>query len=108
MALAGLYLSLRDAGRSRWDKCRGGDVEVKLNVIGMVLLQKQQGDWKGRGSIKTALFVGREMMVAPNPKWQFELHYLGFCSGEYDSLESAQAAAPDFARAVLLRMTELV
>ncbi|GAB0154701.1 hypothetical protein [Marinobacterium sp. BA1] len=71
---------------------------------------RRQFHWIGSGGLETALFAGKEMMVCLNDDGRtYQLTYLDFADPtDYTSIEDAKANAPDFARAVLLRMIEYV
>jgi hypothetical protein len=59
--------------------------------------------------LQTASFAGQSLMaIRDDDLGYFDLHYLGFKTKGFKSMEAAKAAAPAFAREVLLRMSELI
>jgi len=58
----------------------------------------------------TSLETVRHALFWRNPLFATEpdIHYLGFMSKGFASMEAAEAAVPDFARRVLARMAELI
>ena len=48
------------------------------------------------------------MMVITDDASGFELHYLGFATGGFRTIDVAKQAAPEFARRALDRMREMV
>ena len=66
-------------------------------------------DTTGDGSIMQVCRVaGQEMMAITDDAGHFDLHYLNFKTGGFATIAEAKQAAPDFARKVLQRMTEMV
>lgn len=87
-------------------------MNIKIGASGKLNLTSPQQKWvdpNGDGSIlQYARFAGQEMMAITDDKGAFDLHYLGFEINGFKSMELAKEAAPEFAKRVLSRMTEVI
>lgn len=70
----------------------------------------KQQTWHGDepGVMQTANFAGQQMVAITDDAGAFDLMYLGFETKGFESMDSAKAAAPKFARQVLSHLSELV
>lgn len=83
---------------------------MKIKVREGGPLNRSQQVWGGDSPevMQVARFAGQEMMAITDDAGAFELDYLGFVGGGFASIEAAKAAAPEFARAVLGRLRDIV
>ncbi len=87
---------------------------IELHAGGRVQFLGPQQRWdagpsdESKGVLETALFAGQRMMAITDDAGGFELHYLGFATGGFRTMDIAKHAAPEFARRVLDRMREMV
>ncbi|RMP63006.1 hypothetical protein ALQ19_02725 [Pseudomonas syringae pv. berberidis] len=58
--------------------------------------------------MQVARLAGQEMMAISDDAGAFELDYLGHIGSGFASIDDAKAAAPEFARAVLERLRNLI
>lgn len=58
--------------------------------------------------MQQARFAGQEVMAITDDAGAFDLHYLGFKTGGFKTIEEAKIAAPEFTRKVLVHMTNLI
>lgn len=85
----------------------------EISPAGRLTLHRPQQAWHdGRGGdtsvMQVASFAGQEMMAVADEPAGFSLSYLGFHSKGHRSMDLAKAAAPEFARKVLERMSSLI
>jgi hypothetical protein len=83
-------------------------MHVKHNGAGRESFKASQQLWGGDEAMQRALFAGQVMMARTDDTSGFDLHYLGFQTGGFKTIEDAKAAAPAFARKVLGRLAELI
>ncbi len=82
---------------------------IELHAGGRVQFLGPQQRWdagpsdESKGVLETALFAGQRMMAITDDAGGFELHYLGFATGGFRTMDIAKHAAPEFARRVLRR-----
>lgn len=58
--------------------------------------------------LQAARFAGQEMLATAADDGSYDLDYLGFQARKFKTMADAKAAAPEFARTVLARMTSLI
>lgn len=85
-------------------------MEIKARGGSVFPLNRPQQVWYGDTPqvMQTARFAGQEMMAITDDAGAFELDYLGHIGSGFASIEDAKAAAPEFARAVLERLRNLI
>ncbi|KVP65660.1 hypothetical protein WJ96_04640 [Burkholderia ubonensis] len=87
-------------------------MDIELNGGGKVAFGAPQQRWhslSGDESIlQSARFAGQEMMVITDDAGGFELHYLNFKAGGFPTMTAAKQAAPEFARRVLSRLSDMI
>lgn len=88
-------------------------MHVEMTAGGKLLLLAPQQKWSdGQGGdesvMQVARFAGQEMMAIANESSGFELRFLGFKTGDFATMEEAKDDAPEFAKYVFARMTEMV
>jgi hypothetical protein len=87
-------------------------MKIEIGPGGKLLFDAEQRWHATEGGspevMQLARFAGQEVMAITDDQGGFQLHYLGFQASGFYAMESAIAAAPEFARRVLLRMLELV
>lgn len=89
-------------------------MKLKLDGAGKVYFKAPVQSWGGhRGGndqiMQTAVFAGQQMMaIRDELDLPLTLHYMGFQSKNFTSMDEAKAAAPEFARAVLAHMSSLI
>lgn len=73
-------------------------------------LNRSQQVWFGDSPdvMQIARFAGQEMMAITDDAGSFELNYLGHIGRGFASMDDAKSAAPEFARAVLERLRNLI
>ena len=88
--------------------------ELKVLVAsgGHFSLDAPQQKWRGENEImQTSTFAGQEMMAIQKSDDEphiYELCYLNFKATGFNGIEDAKKQAPDFAWAVLEKMTGLI
>lgn len=83
-------------------------MNIELDNGGAVRMAAPQQRWTGDGVLQTALFAGEQVMAVTDDAGGFDLHYLGFTTGGFASIDDAKGSAATFVRAVLGRMAELI
>jgi hypothetical protein len=88
-------------------------MEITIGPGGRLNLERTQQHWHGDDPMimQTSLFAGQEMMAIQKSDDEpdiYELHYLGFKAEGFSGIGAAQAAATEFARAVLARMSSMI
>jgi hypothetical protein len=88
-------------------------VKIEPDGGGKQMLAAPQQHWRDPngedGSImQTALFAGHRMMAITDDAGGFELGYLNFKAGGFKTMSAAKDAAPEFAKRVLARMTDMI
>ncbi|MBU2816624.1 hypothetical protein HF282_03845 [Acidithiobacillus ferrooxidans] len=83
-------------------------MKIEVDGSGKVMMAAPQQQWHGNEVMQTALFAGETVMAITDDAGRFDLHYLGFKTAGFTSLEDAKASAPAFARAVLAHMARLI
>jgi hypothetical protein len=84
-------------------------MSISLSDEGRQRYSAAQENWTGlTTSLQTALFAGHEMLVRADAGGDFTLSYLGFEQVGLKTIEEAKAAAPTFAKKVLIRLTEMI
>lgn len=86
-------------------------MHIELNGNGRQAFIGPQQRWvafSGLNDLQTARFAGQEMMAITDDAGGFELHYLNFKAGGFTSLAAAKQAAPEFAKRVLARLSEMI
>lgn len=84
---------------------------IEPHAGGNVTLSQPQQRWYSSddsGLLASARFAGQELVAITDDAGAFNLMYLGFQAKGFTSLEEAQRAAPEFARRVLQRMSDLI
>lgn len=84
---------------------------IEPHAGGNVNLSQPQQRWYSSddsGLLASARFAGQEMVAITDDSGAFDLMYLGFQAKGFTSLEEAQRAAPEFARRVLQRLSDLI
>ncbi|MBI6882624.1 hypothetical protein [Pseudomonas putida] len=76
---------------------------IMLNGEGRVSKDNPVQSWYGEECYLTANFAGYQMRIVTEDG-RSDLKYLHYQSLGYNSVEDAKAAAPEFAKAVLLKM----
>ena len=88
-------------------------MNIEMGPDGKLFLQYPQQEWKGDETdvMQASFFAGHLMKALQKSDEEpelFDLHYLGFQASGFLGIEQAKASAPDFALAVLKKMSELV
>lgn len=89
-------------------------MKIELSAGGRVQFLGPQQRWNAgpsddsKGALETALYAGQQMMAITDDAGGFELHYLGFATGGFRTMDIAKQVAPEFARRVLDRMREMI
>ncbi|KWA83982.1 hypothetical protein WL29_21695 [Burkholderia ubonensis] len=88
-------------------------MNIELDSAGKVAFAAPQQKWhKPEGDdgalLQTARFAGQEMMAITDDAGGFELHYLNFKADGFPSIEAAKLAAPEFAKRVLARLSDMI
>ena len=87
-------------------------MEVNIGKAGEVSLGCKQQVWVGDQSVmQTSFFAGQDLMVIQHSDDYpeiFELHFLGFISTGFNGVDEAKQNAPEFAKAVLAKMSGLI
>jgi hypothetical protein len=85
-------------------------MHIEIDGSGKVNLSVPQQKWGGGtpGVMQQARFAGQEVMAITDDAGAFDLHYLGFKTGGFKTIEEAKIAAPEFTRKVLAHMTSLI
>jgi len=85
-------------------------MQIKVREGEVFPLNRPQQVWWGDSPevMQIARFAGQEMMAITDDAGAFELDYLGHIASSYTSIEEAKTAAPEFARAVLDRLRNLI
>lgn len=82
-------------------------MNIELDGGGKVKMACVQKQWHGNAIMQIARFAGEEVMAIDDDAGGFSLHYLGFTTGGFTSIDDAKSAAPCFVKAVLTRMIDL-
>ncbi|KVP39977.1 hypothetical protein [Burkholderia ubonensis] len=87
-------------------------MDIELNGGGRVAFGAPQQRWHGQvgdeSILQTARFAGQEMMAITDDAGGFELHYLNFKASGFPSMTAAKQAAPEFAKRVLSRLSDMI
>ncbi|RMM69092.1 hypothetical protein [Pseudomonas savastanoi] len=85
-------------------------MQIKVREGDVFPLNRSQQVWWGDSPavMQVSLFAGQEMMAVTDDAGAFELDYLGHIGSGFASIEDAKTAAPEFARAVLERLRNLI
>lgn len=85
-------------------------MQIKEREGDVFPLNRPQQVWWGDSPevMQVARFAGQEMMAISDDAGAFELDYLGHIGSGFACIEDAKAAAPEFARAVLERLRNLI
>jgi hypothetical protein len=85
-------------------------ISIKLHAGGKLQHAAKQQIWRSDKPevMQTATFSGQQMVAITDDAGAFDLTYLGFETKGFESMDSAKAAAPTFARQVLNHLSELV
>lgn len=85
-------------------------MQIKVREGATLPLNRPLQVWWGDSPevMQVARFAGLEMTAITDDVGAFELDYLGHTAGGFTSIEEAKAAAPEFARAVLERLRNLI
>ncbi|ABO59767.1 hypothetical protein LA345_40500 (plasmid) [Burkholderia vietnamiensis] len=88
-------------------------MKIKTGADGNVALSAPQQRWiTGRGgnpgALQTAVFAGHVVMAITDDHGGYDLHYLGFETGGFATIDAAKRAAPEFVRGVLAHMSKLI
>lgn len=85
-------------------------MQIELDGAGEVRFRGPQQRWIGDKPeiLQRASFAGHEMIAITDDAGAFDLHYLGFQTGGFRTIEAAKTAAPEFARKVLSRMRDMI
>ncbi|SDH31698.1 hypothetical protein [Paraburkholderia phenazinium] len=89
-------------------------MDIEICADGTVNFYAAQQHWnasqngKDKSVLETANFAGQRLMAMTDDAGGFDLHYLGFKTAGFATMEAAHRAAPEFARRVLTRMSAMV
>lgn len=85
-------------------------MQIKVREGDVYPLNRSQQVWWGDSPavMQVSLFAGQEMMAITDDAGAFELDCLGHIGSGFASIEDAKTAAPEFARAVLERLRNLI
>ncbi|HYD60520.1 MAG TPA: hypothetical protein VEC35_09210 [Noviherbaspirillum sp.] len=85
-------------------------MRIELDGAGQVNFRAPQQQWFGDSPevMQTASFAGHKMTAITDDNGAYDLHYLNFQAGGFKTIEDAKHAAPEFARKVLARMSEMI
>ena len=84
---------------------------IEPHAGGKLSLEQPQQRWTFTDEsqrMATAFFAGQTVHAITDDAGAFNLMYLGFQATGYATMDQAKAAAPDFVRRVLQRMSDLV
>lgn len=85
-------------------------MKISLHGGGRVSMAAPQQKWFG-GSPEVAQharFAGQDMTAITDDAGAFDLLYLGYATGGFQTIEAAKAAAPEFARQVFAHLSSLI
>jgi hypothetical protein len=85
-------------------------MQIELIDSSKRLAELPQQQWVGNsvpGSY-TALFAGNDMTLQHERDGRFHLYYLCYAAHDFTSAEPAKKAAPEFARRVLARLSDMI
>lgn len=84
-------------------------MKIKLDGGGKFMMKAPMQQWHGTEILQTANFAGHSMMVnLDDAERRFDLHYLGYETRGFKTMDDAKAAAPEFANAVFSQLSSLV
>jgi hypothetical protein len=88
-------------------------MEIRLSTAGAWKLEAPQMKWQGEEPelYVSAQFAGEELRAHKDESTDdgtFRLVYLSFEATGFPSMQVAKAAAPEFAKTVLARMSEMI
>ncbi|WP_321920149.1 hypothetical protein [Paraburkholderia tropica] len=85
-------------------------MKIELMDSSKNLAEQPQQQWFGNSApgLYTALFAGNDMSLQHERDGRFHLYYLGYAAHDFASAEAAKKAAPEFARRVLARLSDMI
>lgn len=89
-------------------------MNIEVGADGKVAFDTPQQRWNTglngeyKGVLETAHFAGQRLTVSTDGMGGFNLHYQGFKADGFRTMDAARQAAPEFARRVLARMSEMI
>ncbi|GIC77125.1 hypothetical protein [Moritella sp. F3] len=88
-------------------------MDIKTSPTGRLRLDIEPQKWRGEDHsiMQTSMFAGQEMMIIQKSDEEpdlYELHYLGFVTGDIKGVDLAKNQAPEFAKTVLNKMAKLI
>jgi hypothetical protein len=84
-------------------------MKIKLDGGGKVMMKAPMQQWHGSEILQTANFAGQLMMAnIDDAERRFDLHYLGYETCGFKTMDDAKAAAPEFANTVFRQLSSLV
>lgn len=85
-------------------------MNIVANSEGREKFSGAQQKWTGDepALLQRAWFAGQEMIATTSNAGAFVLMYLGFDLEGFDTMETAKAQAPTFARKVLARLSDMI
>lgn len=85
-------------------------MNIVANIEGREKFSGVQQKWSGDepAVLQRACFAGQEMIAMTSSAGVFVLMYLGFDLEGFDTMETAKAQAPAFARKVLARLSDMI
>lgn len=83
-------------------------MSIELDAGGRLTIEAPQQRWSAGPAGEAALFAGQTMVAVPDGAGGFDLHYLGFMTTGFKTIDIAKLAAPEFARRVLARMSAMI
>ena len=89
----------------------GGNVNIELDGGGKVDFGVPQQRWhpgEDPAVMQTARFAGQTVMAITDDAGAFDLHFLGFKTGGFKTIDDAKKAAPEFTRKVFARLSSLI
>lgn len=86
-------------------------MQIAPHAGGRLQLTRPQMVWVSQhsgGVLDSAVFAGQELIAITDDAGGFDVTYLGFQACGFPTMEAAKAAAPEFARQVLARMSKMI
>ncbi|WP_434113524.1 hypothetical protein [Paraburkholderia caffeinilytica] len=85
-------------------------MKIELMDSSKKLAEQPQQEWFGDSApgLYTALFAGNDMSLQHERDGHFHLYYPGYAAHDFASAEAAKKAAPEFARRVLARPSDMI
>ena len=85
-------------------------MKIELMESSKKLAEQPQQEWFDNSvpGSHTALFAGNDMSLQHERDGRFHLYYLGYAARDFATAVAAKKAAPEFARRVLARLSDMI